>query len=108
MRKLHHHVYVIQLDRAVLENKKFMAANADTEISHDMPLYVGMTGLTPEQRFENHKRGYKGSRYVKRFGIKLLPELFDHLNPMTHDQAKAMEVQLADELRSSCYPVWQH
>jgi len=106
MKKPHHHVYVIELDHAVLENKRFNAANP--QMCDKIPLYVGMTGLTPEQRFANHQRGHKGSRYVKRFGIRLLPELFEHLNPMPFEDAKAMEVQLAEQLRSAGHPVWQH
>ena len=33
-----------------------------------------MTGLTPEKRFENHKRGYKGNKYVERYGERLAME----------------------------------
>jgi hypothetical protein len=32
---------------------------------------VGMTGLSPEQRFANHKAGIKASSIVKRFGERL-------------------------------------
>ena len=34
-----------------------------------------MTGLTPEQRFANHKAGTKAARVVKRFGVRLVPKL---------------------------------
>jgi predicted GIY-YIG superfamily endonuclease len=30
--------------------------------------YVGMTGLSPEQRFQNHKNGRKAARIVKKHG----------------------------------------
>jgi len=39
-------------------------------------LYVGMTGLTPEERFANHKAGTKAAAVVKRYGLRLLPELY--------------------------------
>jgi hypothetical protein len=39
-------------------------------------VYVGMTGLTPEERFANHKAGIKDASLVKRYGIRLLPELY--------------------------------
>ena len=45
-------------------------------------VYVGMTGLTPEERFANHKAGTKAAPVVKRYGLRLLPELYAHLNPM--------------------------
>lgn len=41
-----------------------------------------MTGLTPEERFAHHKAGIKYASLVKRYGIRLLPELYAHLNPM--------------------------
>jgi len=48
MKRVHHSAYVIELDKAVLKEKKFMDANSHA------PLYVGMTGLPVEQRFQNH------------------------------------------------------
>jgi len=73
----------------------------------EMPLYVGMTGIAPEQRFENHKKGYKASKYVRKFGLRLLPDLYENFNPMTYDQAASMEKKLAANLRSMGHPVWQ-
>ncbi len=67
---------------------------------------VGMTGLTPEQRFANHKAGTKAARVVKRFGERLVPKLYAHLNPMTYLDALAMEKQLAAELRARGFQVF--
>jgi hypothetical protein len=50
-----------------------------------------MTGLTPEQRFANHKAGTKAARVVRRFGVRSVPKLYAHLNPMTYIDALAME-----------------
>jgi hypothetical protein len=58
-----------------------------------------MTGLSPEQRFENHKAGVKASRIVKKFGERLVPRLYEHLNPLPYGRAKEMEVMLAESLR---------
>ncbi len=68
--------------------------------------YVGMTGLSPELRFENHKTGIKSARVVKRFGERLVPRLYAHLNPMTFERAKDMERMLADSLRKRGYIVF--
>jgi hypothetical protein len=68
--------------------------------------YVGMTGLSPEQRFENHKQGVKAARIVRRCGERLVPRLYAHLNPMPYDKAAAMEVALADSLRKRGYLVY--
>lgn len=68
--------------------------------------YVGMTGLTPEERFQNHKAGIKAARVVRRFGVRLVPKLYAHLNPMTFADAVAMEARLADDLRAQGYQVF--
>jgi len=65
-----------------------------------------MTGLSPEQRFENHKAGHKAARVVKKFGERLVPKLYAHLNPMTYERAARMEVSLADSLRKRGYIVF--
>jgi hypothetical protein len=58
-----------------------------------------MTGLTPEQRFLNHKNGIKATSVVTRYGLRLLPELYEHLNPMPFEAAAHMEHDLAEDLR---------
>ena len=68
--------------------------------------YVGITGLTPEERFRNHKAGVKAAGVVKRCGVRLVPRLFAHLNPMPYSRAQAMEVALADSLRKRGYVVF--
>jgi len=68
--------------------------------------YVGLTGLSPEQRFRNHKQGIKSARVVKRFGERLVPRLYEHLNPMPYLKAKEMEVFLAESLRKRGYQVY--
>jgi len=101
-----HHVYVIELDRAVLDHAKFRAVNP----GHDPrkpPLYVGMTGLDPATRFERHKYGVKDNRYVRQYGLRLRPDLYAELNPLPYAEAQRMEWVLARELRSDGYAVWQ-
>jgi len=88
----HHSVYVVYL-----RNPK-----GDGRAGY----YVGMTGLSPEQRFQNHKRGVKAAGVVKRFGERLVPRLYAHLNPMPYAEAVDMEVALADSLRKRGYVVY--
>ena len=66
---------------------------------------VGMTGLTPEERFANHKAGIKDASVVKRYGVRLLPEAYAHLNPMPYEPAAQMEIDLAEDLRRAGYTV---
>src|SRR6476619_566730 len=54
-------------------------------------LYVGQTSRDPDWRFDQHKAGYKASGAVRRFGVRLLPELFEHLNPMKHWESVDLE-----------------
>ena len=95
------------MDPSVRAVKKVMQANPNAE-----PLarcfYVGMTGLTPEKRFENHLKGYKASSIVRRFGRVLCPELYEELNPMPYERAAEMERELAAQLRKIGCVVWSH
>ena len=68
--------------------------------------YVGMTGLTPEKRFQNHKQGIKAARIVTRCGERLVPRLYAHLNPMPYAKAVMMEATLADSLRKRGFVVY--
>ena len=67
---------------------------------------MGMTGLTPEERFGNHKAGIKASSVVHRFGVRLVPVLYEHLNPMPYEKAARMEVELAESLRKRGFEVF--
>ena len=102
----HYHVYVIELSKDVLYEGRFRKANPDYEIGKPC-VYVGMTGLDPDQRFDKHKAGLQSNRYVRQFGLRLLPRLYEVYNPMPYDGARDMEVELAIDLREQGYGVWQ-
>jgi ribosome-binding factor A len=100
----HHNVYVVLLDPAVRKIRKVRAVNPKAD-PRKASVYVGLTGLEPGERFLNHKQGIKCSAVVKRFGIRLLPELYAHLNPMPYEAAARMEVDLTEDLRREGYTV---
>ena len=100
----HHNVYVVLLDQAVGKVRKVRAENPKRDRKKPC-VYVGMTGLTPEERFANHKAGTKAAWVVKRYGLRLLPELYEHLNPMPYEAAAQMEMELAEYLRLAGYVV---
>ncbi len=100
----HHNVYVVLLQSAVARFRRVLAENPKRDPAKPC-VYVGMSGLAPEQRFANHKIGYKAAGFVKRYGIRLLPELYAHLNPMPYDAAVQMEKDLAEDLRMNGYTV---
>lgn len=106
MRRHHHHVYVVLLSDQVWNEPSFRKANPDYRLSRPC-VYVGMTGLDPDLRFDRHKAGIKANRYVQRYGERLLPQLYDVYNPMPYEAAREMEVELAIALREQGYGVWQ-
>jgi hypothetical protein len=71
-------------------------------------LYVGMTGLTPRERYLHHKAGIKSSGSVRKYGIGLLPRLYTRLNPLDWEPAKEVEPALAEALRIAGIPVVQN
>ena len=103
--KFHHNVYVILLDDAVLKNRSGLRLNPNRDPAKPC-VYVGMTGLPVDHRFENHRNGYKSARVVEKHGVKLLPELFQHLNPMPFEAAAQMEKDLTEDLRVEGYTVF--
>lgn len=62
-------------------------------------VYVGSSAREPELRFSQHLRGYKSARLVRRFGLRLRPDLFDDLAPLPGSRsARAAEVARARDL----------
>ncbi len=103
----HHNVYVIELDKSVLKDRRFRNANPDHDTKKSC-FYVGCTGMSPDMRFLNHQRGYKSNRYAHKYGLKLRPDLFSCYNPMPYEAALEMEQELAEALRDQGHAVWQN
>jgi len=100
----HHSVYVILLDPAAARHRSVQRLNPNRNPAKPC-VYVGMTGLPVEERFQNHKKGLKSAWIVKRYGVRLLPELYEYLNPMPYEAAAQMEKDLAADLRAEGYTV---
>ena len=105
-RRNHYSVYVIELSIEVLDEPCFRKCNPGY-VEGKPCIYVGMTGLDPDLRFDKHKAGMQSNKYVKKYGLRLLPELYELYNPMSYDEACALEVELAIDFRESGYGVWQ-
>ena len=98
-------VYVIELDPAVMDRKKFRVKNQNYISGNDC-VYVGQSSRKPALRFEQHKEGYKSNKYAKYYGIKLRPDLYEKYNPIpTRKDAEEIEEMLGKELRSRGYGV---
>ena len=105
-RRHHYNVYVVELARSVWEVAAFRRANPGYREGRPF-VYVGMTGLDCDLRFDRHKAGIQANRFVREFGLRLLPELYEVYNPMPYDGARDMEVELGIGLREAGYGVWQ-
>ena len=102
----HHSVYVVELSKEVLDEPRFRRANAAYRLGFPC-VYVGMTGLSPDLRFDKHKAGIQSNKFVRLYGLHLVPKLYQAYNPMPYDAARDMEVELAIALREKGYGVWQ-
>ena len=97
---------MIELDDRVWNVARFRRANPDYVLGSPF-VYVGMTGLDPDVRFDKHKAGIQSNTFVLEYGLRLLPKLFERYNPMNYDDARTMEVELGIHLRRAGYGVWQ-
>jgi len=102
-------LYVVELDPKVFDKEERFAQANPHWIPGKLCVYVGITGLTPEERFQKHKSGHKaGRRFVQRYGRRLLPQFYEHINPLPYDLVQEMERELARQLRDDGLGVWQN
>ncbi len=95
-------IYVVLLHESVRRKRGLRAG-----LNPALPaVYVGLTNLSPQRRFENHKGNRKAGRgYVRDYGICLLPDLYEAYNPMPAKLAVEAEKALAEKLRREGYMV---
>ena len=104
--RYHYAVYVVELAPEVLQRARFRKANPDYDAMKPC-VYVGMTGLDPDLRFDKHKAGIQANSFVREHGVRLRPDLYAVYNPMPYHAACEMEVELGIALRERGYGVWQ-
>ncbi len=70
-------------------------------------IYVGQTYLSPEERLEQHKMGYKSAPSLRHAShLTLRPDIYEQLPRVkTRDEALALESRLAQSLKSVGYNV---
>ena len=90
----HHNVYVVLLKPAVGKLRKVRAENPNRDPKKPC-LYVGLTGLKPEERFANHKAGIKAAAVVKRYSMTsmfiCLRGLFRNTRAQPHKSVAAFD-----------------
>lgn len=89
-RRHHHHVYVVELSDWVWNEPSLRKANPGHQLSKPL-VYVGMTGLDPDLRFDRHKAGVQANRFVLQYGLRLLPQLHEVYNPMPCEAAHSAD-----------------
>jgi hypothetical protein len=101
-----HSVYAIELDPAVWKHRPFRTRNPGGASGGF--LYIGVTGLTPEARFERHRTGTQSGRFVRTHGIRLRLDLVEGFSRLPYRIAACMEPKLAAWLRAQGFAVWQN
>jgi len=92
-----YHVYVIELDPAACPRAR----------AGQVCLYVGETADTPEERFAKHLRGHRASRVVRRFGLRLRPDIYRLFPPArTREESRRLEARVAARLRQQGFVVF--
>ena len=102
----HHSVYAIELDPTVWKNRSFRDRNPGGKAGGC--LYVGVTGLAPDERFERHQMGTQSSRFVRAHGRRLRLDLVEGFSRLPYRIAARMEPSLAAWLRAQGFAVWQN
>jgi len=108
-------VYVIELSRKVFtEDRKFREANPQYNGVLEC-LYVGQTSKTPQERFAQHRSGFRNAKgrklssaIVQKYGRYLRPSLYQDIGPLSRAEALEVEKGLTLELRRKGYAVWSN
>jgi hypothetical protein len=96
VRELRYSVYVILLDEYVGTLPQMRLRNPRRNPSKPC-VYIGLTPFRVGRRFDFREARPKTEWRVHQYGVRLMPELYENLNPMTHDRALQTARKLADD-----------
>lgn len=102
----HHSVYAVELDPSVWTHRAFRDRNPGG--ASGGCLYVGVTGLSPEDRLARHRAGTQSGRFVRTHGVRLRLDLVEGYANLPYRIAARMEPRLAAWLRAQGFAVWQN
>jgi predicted GIY-YIG superfamily endonuclease len=71
-----------------------------------VPVYVGQTAKTAQERLEQHKRGDHASKWVKLYWLHLRPRLAYPKTEMTRAEALVAERELGKRLQKKGFCVY--
>jgi len=102
--KLRYSVYVVLLDQYVGTLPQMRRRNPKRGPSKPV-VYVGLTPLPVNRRFDFRRAAPEHEWRLHKFGVRLMPELYDSLRPMTCKRALQIAKKLADDLRAKGFCV---
>jgi hypothetical protein len=102
--KLRYSVYVVRLDDYVGTLPQMRRRNPKRDPSKPC-VYVGLTPLRVGRRFDFRRATPEHEWRLHKFGVRLMPELYDSLRPMTCKRALQTAKKLADDLRAKGFGV---
>jgi len=103
-RELRYSVYVVLVDEYVGTLPHMRRRNPKRDPSKPY-VYVGVTSLRVDRRFNFLRATSKYEWRLHKFGVRLMPELYDSSHQMTLKRALQTAKELADELRAKGFGV---
>ena len=104
VRELRYSVYVVLLDEYVGTLPQMRLRNPKRHPSKPC-VYLGLTPLPVGRRFDFRRATPEHEWRLHKFGVRLIPQLYKHLNPMTFERALQTAKKLAEDLRAKGFSV---
>jgi hypothetical protein len=102
--ELRYSIYVVLLDDHVGTLPQMRRRNPKRNLSKPC-VYVGLTLGRIGARFDYRRATSELEWRVYRYGVRLMPQLYQHLNQMPYEEALQTAKKLAEDLRSNGYGV---
>jgi hypothetical protein len=103
-RELRYSVYVVLLDEYVGTLPQMRRRNPKRDPLKPF-VDVGLTSLPVNRRFDFRRAAPEHEWRLHKFGVRLMPELYDSLRPMACKRALETAKKLADDLRAKGFGV---
>ena len=99
-------IYAIQLDASAIHDPAFAAKNPGWIPGMEL-FYIGLTSLTPRERFGQHLLGTKNvSRIAHRYGRNLRMDVVTDSKACRRTFAAKKEARLVRDLRAKGFGAW--
>jgi len=103
-RELRYSIYVVLLEASVATLPQMRRRNPKHDPSKPF-VYIGVTSLPVNGRFDFRKATPEHEWRLHRFGVRLMPKLYDSFPRMACERALKTSKKLADDLRAKGFGV---